>query len=155
MLFSGTLQSAGYILPFLSCLSLLFSAICKASSDYHFNFLHFLFFGVVLVTTSYTMLLTSVIILQALCLCCVLSHSVTSNSLKPQAAGLQPSRLLCPWGFSRQEYWSGLPCSSPGDLPNPGIKSRSPKLQVDSLLSEPPGKPTGSNPLNLFVTSTV
>ena len=54
-----------------------------------------------------------------------------------------------------QEYWSGLPCSSPGDLPNPGIKSRSPKLQVDSLLSEPPGKPTGSNPLNLFVTSTV
>ena len=42
--------------------------------------------------------------------------------------------------FSRQEYWSGLPFSSPGDLPNPGIKPRSPALQVDSLLSEPQGK---------------
>ena len=43
-------------------------------------------------------------------------------------------------GFSRQEYWSGLPCASPGDLPNPRIEPRSPELQVDSLLSEPPGK---------------
>ena len=43
-------------------------------------------------------------------------------------------------GFSRQEYWSGLPFPSPGDLPNPGIEPRSPKLQVDSLPSEPPGK---------------
>ena len=43
--------------------------------------------------------------------------------------------------FSRQEYWNGLPCLPPGDLPNPGIKPRSPKLQADSLLSEPPGKP--------------
>ena len=48
---------------------------------------------------------------------------------------------LCPWGFSRQEYWSGLPCPPPGDLPNPGIKPRSPEWQADSLLSEPPGKP--------------
>ena len=44
-------------------------------------------------------------------------------------------------GFSRQEYWRGLPCPSPGDLPDPGIKSRSPVVQVDSLPSEPPGKP--------------
>jgi len=44
-------------------------------------------------------------------------------------------------GFSRQEYWSGLPFSSPGDLPNPGIKARSPALQADALTSEPPGKP--------------
>ena len=43
--------------------------------------------------------------------------------------------------FSRQEYWNGLPWPPPGDLPNPGIKPRSPALQVDSLLSEPPGKP--------------
>jgi len=42
--------------------------------------------------------------------------------------------------FSRQEYWSGLPFPSPGDLPYPGIKPRSPALQVDSLPSEPPGK---------------
>ena len=60
------------------------------------------------------------------------------NSLQPH--GLQPARLLCPWGFSRQEYWSGLPCPPPEDLPNPGIKPRSPLLQADSLLSEPPGK---------------
>ena len=43
-------------------------------------------------------------------------------------------------GFPRQEYWSGLPCPPPGDLPNPGIKARSPALQADSLPSEPPGK---------------
>ena len=42
--------------------------------------------------------------------------------------------------FSRQEYWSGLPFSSPGDLPNPGIEPKSPALQADSLPSEPPGK---------------
>ena len=44
-------------------------------------------------------------------------------------------------GFSRQEYWSGLPCPPPGDLFNPGVKPRSPTLQVDSLSTEPPGKP--------------
>ena len=43
-------------------------------------------------------------------------------------------------GFSRQEYWSGLPFPSPGDLPDPGIEPRSPALQVDALTSEPPGK---------------
>ena len=42
--------------------------------------------------------------------------------------------------FSRQEYWSGLPFPSPGDLPHPGIEPRSPTLQADVLPSEPPGK---------------
>ena len=42
-------------------------------------------------------------------------------------------------GFSRQEYWSGLPFPSPGDLPNPGIEPRSPALQADALPSKPPG----------------
>ena len=46
-----------------------------------------------------------------------------------------------PMEFSRQEYWSGLPFPSPGDLSDPGIKPRSPALQADSLLSEPLGKP--------------
>ena len=45
-------------------------------------------------------------------------------------------------GFSRQEYWSGLPFPSPGDLPDPGIEPRSPALQADALTSEPPGMPT-------------
>ena len=44
-------------------------------------------------------------------------------------------------GFSRQEYWSGLPFPSPGDLPDPRIEPRSPALQADTLTSEPPGKP--------------
>ena len=42
--------------------------------------------------------------------------------------------------FSRQEYSSGLPFPSPGDLPNPGIEPESPTFQADSLLSEPLGK---------------
>ena len=45
-------------------------------------------------------------------------------------------------GFSRQEYWSGFPFPSPGDLPDPGIEPRSPVLQADALTSEPPGKPS-------------
>ena len=69
----------------------------------------------------------------------MLSCSVMSDSLLPYR--LQPIRLLCPWGFSRQDYWSGLPCLPPGDLPNPGIKPRSLILKVDSLLFELPGKP--------------
>ena len=44
-------------------------------------------------------------------------------------------------GFSRQEYWSGLPLPSPRDLPHPGIEHGSPALQADSLPSEPPEKP--------------
>ena len=43
-------------------------------------------------------------------------------------------------GFFRQEYWSGVPCPPPGDLPNPGIEPRSPALQADALLPEPSGK---------------
>ena len=44
-------------------------------------------------------------------------------------------------GFSKQEYWSRLPCPPPGDLPSPGIKPGSPAMQADPLPSEPPGKP--------------
>ena len=59
--------------------------------------------------------------------------------------------VLTPWtvahqaslsrGFFRQEHWSELPCPPPGILPNPGIEPRSQALQVDSLPSEPPGRP--------------
>ena len=44
-------------------------------------------------------------------------------------------------GFSRQEYWSGLPLPSAGDLPDPGMEPGSPAFQADALTSEPPGKP--------------
>ena len=78
------------------------------------------------------------------------SHSVASDSLRPH--GLQPARLLYPWGFSRQEYWTGLPCPPPGDFPKPGIEPRSPTLQADSLAAEPQGKPrnTGVGSLSLL-----
>ena len=70
--------------------------------------------------------------------CVVLSRSVVSDSLQPH--GLKSARLLCPRGFSRQEYQNVLPCPLPGDLPNPGVEPRSPTLQADSLSSEPPEK---------------
>ena len=85
-------------------------------------------------------------------------HPITLSNLN-----LQHKECLCVWscccvrlfatvwtiahqaplsmGFSRQEYWSGLPFASPGDIPNPGIEPRSPALQADALSSEPPGKP--------------
>ena len=63
---------------------------------------------------------------------CVFSHrSIMSNSLLP--CGLWPTRVLCPWGFSRQEYWSGLPFPASRDLPRPGIEPVSLLWQVDAL----------------------
>ena len=53
--------------------------------------------------------------------------------------------------FSRQEYWSGLPHPSPGDLPHTGIEPGSPAMQADSLLSEPPGKPLAIKRLQIFM----
>ena len=53
-------------------------------------------------------------------------------------------------GFSRQEYWSGLPLPSPRDLPDPGVEPRSPALQADSLPTELQGKPFV--PLGYFKT---
>ena len=50
--------------------------------------------------------------------------------------------------FSRQEYWSGLPFPSPGDLPEAGIEPGSPALQADSLPSETPGKPLNAERLD-------
>ena len=44
-------------------------------------------------------------------------------------------------GFCWEEYWSGLPCPPPGDLPDPGIEPMSPALQVEFFTIEPPGKP--------------
>ena len=55
----------------------------------------------------------------------------------------------CPWGLSRQGYWSGLPCPPPGDLHSPGIEPRSPSLQADSIPSEPPGKPMNTGVYSL------
>ena len=56
-------------------------------------------------------------------------------------------------GFSRQEYWSGLPCPPPGDLPSPGIEPvylAAPELQADSLLIEPLRLPFVNTTVNLL-----
>ena len=66
------------------------------------------------------------------------SRSVVSDSATPWSVAHQVSLYM---EFSRQEYWRGLPFPSPGNLPDPGIKTGSPALQADSLQSEPPGKP--------------
>ena len=58
-------------------------------------------------------------------------------------------------GFSRQEYWSGLPCPSPGDLPTPGTEPRFLALQVDSLPSEPLGKPYKCRQQTKIVISSI
>ena len=78
----------------------------------------------------------------------------SSSSLSVLSCSVVSDSFVTPWtvtdqappslGFSRQEYWSGLPFPSPGDLPNPGIEPRSPALQVESLPSGPPGKPPSS-----------
>ena len=75
---------------------------------------------------------------MCVCVCVCVSHSVVSDSLRPH--GLQPTPLSME--FSRQEYWSGLPFPSPGDLPDPGVEPGPPALQEDCLPSGPPGKPT-------------
>ena len=87
-----------------------------------------------------------------------LSNSSTAHhfptfswKVKSESEVAQSCPTLCDpmsMGFSRQEYWSGLPCPSPEDLPNTGIEPRSPALQADSfcrlfLLSEPPGARCG------------
>ena len=76
-----------------------------------------------------------------MCVCC----SVVSNSAIPWTVAHQAPLSM---EFSREEYWSGLPFPSPGDFPGPGLKPGSLALQVHSLPSEPPGKPTGTSRLH-------
>ena len=82
--------------------------------------------------------------------CCLIQGKCYVNVKKVKVKSLSRVRLFAtPWtvaykalpsmGFSRQEYWSGLPFPSPGDLPDPGIEPGSPALQADALPSEPPG----------------
>ena len=73
------------------------------------------------------------------CVSLLFSCSVMSDSfVTPWTAARQAPLSV---GFSRQEYWRGLPFPSPGDLPNPGIEPRSSTLQADSSPAELPGKP--------------
>ena len=75
----------------------------------------------------------------------VLSHfSLVQLFMTPWTVAHQAPLSM---GFSRQEYWSGLPCPPPGDLPNPGIEPTSPVLQVNALLLSHQGNSHGSNRL--------
>ena len=74
----------------------------------------------------------------AITVCCAYSLSCVRLFATPWAVACQAPLSM---GFSRKEYWSGLPCPPPGDLPNPGVEPRSPALQADSLPAEPPGEP--------------
>ena len=93
--------------------------------------------------------------IHSFCFFTLWPHHEACGILVPSAWVL--SRFSCVWlcatlwavahqaplsaGFSRQEYWSGMPYPCPGNLPKPVIKPRSPALQADSLSFEPPGKP--------------
>ena len=68
---------------------------------------------------------------------CVIQSAV-SDSVIPWIVAHQAPLFM---EFSRQEYYTGFPCPSPGNLPDAGTEPWSPALQADSLLSEPPGKP--------------
>ena len=86
-------------------------------------------------------------------LCYAQSLSHVQHFATPWTAARQ---ALLSMGFSRQEYWSGLPCPPPGDLPSPGIEIRQLSLQADSLPFKPPGKPknTGEDSLSLLQGSS-
>ena len=71
------------------------------------------------------------------CHCCLVAKSCLTFWWQH---GLQPTRLLCPWEFSRQEFWSGLPFPFSGDLSNPGIEPQSPVLAGRFFDTESPGK---------------
>ena len=84
------------------------------------------------------------------CIGSILSISVCMlrGFSRVQLYGLWPARFHYPWGFSRQEYWSGFPCPPPGKLPHPGIKLTSvmsSALAAGSLPLAPPGKSPGKN----------
>ena len=71
-----------------------------------------------------------------------------SDSCAPWTVAHKTSLFM---GFPRQEYWSGLPFPSPGDLSHPEIEPESLALQADSLPTEPPGKPYISIDLNICI----
>ena len=80
--------------------------------------------------------------------CCLVTKSCLTFANPWSVARQAPLSM----GFSRQEYWSGLPFPSPGDLPNPGIKPRSLELQADSSPTEPPGKSALGGTINPLTT---
>ena len=107
----------------------------------------FLFHSSFLISLSAFLFVNVLSILQSrLGFAFITSGCVSVKSLSPVQLFVTPwtvaQQAPLSMEFSRQEHWSGLPFPSPGDPPYPGVKPRSPALQVDSLPSEPPGKPS-------------
>ena len=73
---------------------------------------------------------------NSVCVCVLVAQSCSTLATPWTVAHQSPLSME----FSRQEYWSGLPCPPPGDLPDPGIKPAFPALQTDSVPSKPPGR---------------
>ena len=67
----------------------------------------------------------TIVLLNEVCLPNMQAKLLQSRPILCGPMHCSPARLLCPWGFSRPEYWSGLPCPPPGDFPNPGIEPSS------------------------------
>ena len=86
-------------------------------------------------TLALISVVTSYLATLCVCVCVCLIAQLCPTLWDPMTVAHQPP-------LSRQEYWSGLPCSPPGDLSNPGIEPRSPTLQAGSFSSDLPGKPT-------------
>ena len=106
--------------------------------DYLCSIVLLLLFCWISIDYMYLLYLTSIdYIYRLLCSIWVKSLSRVQLFATPWIVAYQPALSI---GFSRQEYWSGLPFPSPGDLPEPGIEPGSPTLQADVLPSEPPRK---------------
>ena len=107
--------------------------------DYLCSIVLFLLFSWISIDYMYLLYLTSIdCIYRLLCSIWVKSLSRVQLFATLWIVAYQPALSI---GFSRQEYWSGLPFPSPGDLPEPGIEPGSPTLQADALTSKPAGKP--------------
>ena len=89
-------------------------------------------------SVRHTLIISSPLFLPFFYTCVCISRSVVSNSVTPWAVA---HRAPLSMGFSRREYWRGLPLPSPGDLPDQGIKLMSPALTGIFFTTEPPGKP--------------
>ena len=97
------------------------------------------YYSIKICASGFDELLESIFCLLLVVCVCVLVAQLCPTLCYPMDCSCQVPLFI---GFFRQEYWSGLPFPSPGDLSDPGIELRSLALQVYSLLSEPPGKPS-------------
>ena len=148
--------------PFLSCVikisfsigsfslpSIVISLILKSKLKQKYSLIAFSFFSPLCLCLSPIPLLPSFFFFFFLhlpiCVCLVTQSCLTVWDLMDYS----PPASSCPWGFSRQEYWSGLPCPPLGDLSQPRDQTQ---IAVDPLLSEPPGKSknTGVGSLSLL-----